>query len=86
VWTTLKSYSLYPLQQPFLVLEGRLDSLSAELVATFAAAYLSYRFVERPALRILRPKGKKDSALATPIVCYAEPEANGLRGTAFEAL
>jgi peptidoglycan/LPS O-acetylase OafA/YrhL len=85
VWSGLLSYSIYLWQQPFLVLEGRLDSLSARLVATFAAAYLSYSFVERPALRILGPQGKKDSALATPIVGYAEPEAKGLRGAAIEA-
>ena len=86
VWSGLLSYSLYLWQQPFLVLNGPLDFLSVRLFATFAVAYLSYRFVERPALRILRPKGKGDSALATPIVAYAEPEAKGIRGTAVEAL
>ena len=62
VWSGLLSYSLYLWQQPFLVLKGPLDFLSVRLFATFAAAYLSYRFIERPALRILRPKGKEDPA------------------------
>ena len=42
------------------------------LLATFVAAYLSYRFIERPVLNALRPKAKEDSAAATPVLAYAE--------------
>jgi peptidoglycan/LPS O-acetylase OafA/YrhL len=72
VWSGLLSYSLYLWQQPFLVLKGPLDFLSVRLLATFAAAYLSYRFIERPALNILRPKGEEDSTPATPVLAYAD--------------
>lgn len=86
VWSGLLSYSLYLWQQPFLVLKGPLDFLSVRLLATFAAAYLSYRFIERPVLNILRPKGKEDPAPAGPILTNAEPAAQGIRGTAVEVL
>ena len=86
VWSGLLSYSLYLWQQPFLVLKGRLDFLSVRLFATFAAAYLSYRFIERPALNILRPKGKEDPAPATPILASAETAAQRIRGRAVEVL
>lgn len=72
VWSGLISYSLYLWQQPFLVLKGPLYFLSVRLVATFAAAYLSYRFIERPVLNALRPKTKDDSAAAAPVLAYAE--------------
>jgi peptidoglycan/LPS O-acetylase OafA/YrhL len=72
VWSGLISYSLYLWQQPFLVLKGPLYFLSVRLVATFAAAYLSYRFIERPVLNALRPKTKDDAAAAAPVLAYAE--------------
>jgi peptidoglycan/LPS O-acetylase OafA/YrhL len=85
-WSGLLSYSLYLWQQPFLVLDGPLNFLSVRIVATFAVAYLSYRFVERPALNFFKPKGREDSAATTPIPPFAEPEAKRIRGTAVEAL
>ena len=72
VWSGLMSYSLYLWQQPFLVLRGPLDFLSVRLVATFVAAYLSYRFIERPVLKILSPKGKRESAPSSPVLAYAD--------------
>ncbi len=71
VWSGLMSYSLYLWQQPFLVLKGPLDFMSVRLVATFAAAYLSYRFIERPVLKVLGPK-RKESAPTAPVLAYAE--------------
>jgi peptidoglycan/LPS O-acetylase OafA/YrhL len=50
-WCGILSYSLYLWQQPFLTLDGPLNYLSARLALTFAAAFLSYRFIEQPALR-----------------------------------
>jgi peptidoglycan/LPS O-acetylase OafA/YrhL len=51
VWTGLLSYSLYLWQQPFLVFDGPLNYFSARILMTFLLAYLSYRFIERPALQ-----------------------------------
>jgi peptidoglycan/LPS O-acetylase OafA/YrhL len=55
VWMGLLSYSLYLWQQPFLVFDGPLNYMSVRLVLTFAAAYVSYRFVEQPMLRFRAP-------------------------------
>jgi peptidoglycan/LPS O-acetylase OafA/YrhL len=63
VWSGLLSYSLYLWQQPFLVLKGPLHFLSFRLVATFAAAYISYRFIEQPALGLLRRAGSGGSGI-----------------------
>jgi peptidoglycan/LPS O-acetylase OafA/YrhL len=51
VWTGVLSYSLYLWQQPLLVFDGPLNYLSVRLIATFALAYISYRFIEQPMLR-----------------------------------
>jgi peptidoglycan/LPS O-acetylase OafA/YrhL len=51
-WSGLISYSLYLWQQPFLTLAGPADTILVRLPLTFAAAYLSYCFVERPVLRM----------------------------------
>jgi peptidoglycan/LPS O-acetylase OafA/YrhL len=51
VWTGLLSYSLYLWQQPFLVFDGPLNYFSARILMTFLLAYVSYRFVEQPALQ-----------------------------------
>jgi peptidoglycan/LPS O-acetylase OafA/YrhL len=51
-WSGLLSYSLYLWQQPFLVLDGPLNYLAIRLPLAFVAAYLSYRFVERPVNRL----------------------------------
>jgi peptidoglycan/LPS O-acetylase OafA/YrhL len=72
VWSGLLSYSLYLWQQPFLTLKGPLHFLSVRLLATFAAAYLSYRVIEQPALNILRRKRKEDSTSVTPLLAYAD--------------
>jgi peptidoglycan/LPS O-acetylase OafA/YrhL len=77
VWSGLLSYSLYLWQQPFLVLDGPLNFMSVRLVATFAAAYLSYRFVEQPALSLLRRPRKGASTLTSP--AGAQPERQALR-------
>jgi len=50
-WTGLLSYSLYLWQQPFLVFDGPLNYFSARILMTFLLAYLSYRFIEQPALQ-----------------------------------
>ena len=66
VWSGLLSYSLYLWQQPFLVMNGPLNFLSARLTATLAAALLSYYLIERPALRffnhVSRPAATEDPA------------------------
>jgi peptidoglycan/LPS O-acetylase OafA/YrhL len=51
-WSGLLSYSLYLWQQPFLVLDGPLNYLAIRLPLAFVAAYLSYRFVEQPIIRL----------------------------------
>ncbi len=55
VWMGLLSYSLYLWQQTFLVFDGPLNYLSVRLLLTFAAAYISYRFIEQPMLRFRAP-------------------------------
>jgi peptidoglycan/LPS O-acetylase OafA/YrhL len=85
VWSGLLSYSLYLWQQPFLVLDGPLNFLSIRIIAAIAAAYISYRFVEQPALRVLRRRGKMEPLSTAPLVAYTQPERKGLRGAAAEA-
>jgi peptidoglycan/LPS O-acetylase OafA/YrhL len=85
VWSGLLSYSLYLWQQPFLVLDGPLNFLSVRLAATFAAAYISYRFVEQPALGALRREEKRHFALAATITGEVQPEHRALRGPVVEA-
>jgi peptidoglycan/LPS O-acetylase OafA/YrhL len=85
VWTGILSYSLYLWQQPFLVLDGPLNVLWARLAAMFAAAYLSYRLVEQPALRILRRDTKKGLELTGPMSSSTKPEHQPLRSAAAEA-
>jgi peptidoglycan/LPS O-acetylase OafA/YrhL len=51
VWTGLLSYSLYLWQQPFLVFDGPFNYFSARILMTFLLAYVSYRFIEQPALQ-----------------------------------
>lgn len=85
VWSGLLSYSLYLWQQPFLVLDGPLHFLSVRLVATFAAAYISYRFVEQPALSVLRRAGNGESRLTSSIPAGAQPERQALRDAAVGA-
>ena len=58
VWTGLLSYSLYLWQQPMLTLPGPAHNIPARLVATFALAYLSYRFIEQPVLNFGSRKNK----------------------------
>jgi peptidoglycan/LPS O-acetylase OafA/YrhL len=52
VWSGLLSYSLYLWQQPFLVFDGPFNNFLARILMTFLLAYISYRFVEQPALQI----------------------------------
>jgi peptidoglycan/LPS O-acetylase OafA/YrhL len=52
VWSGLLSYSLYLWQQPFLVFHGPFDYFLVRILLTFLLAYISYRFVEKPALDI----------------------------------
>lgn len=70
VWSGLLSYSLYLWQQPFLVFDGPLNYLVVRLPLAFAAAFLSYRFVEQPALRWFapapRPPQERPSVVAVP--------------------
>ena len=72
VWSGLLSYSLYLWQQPFLTLNGPLNFLSFRIFAALAVAYISYRFIERPVLNIFKPKTKEDSAVAAPLLAYAD--------------
>jgi peptidoglycan/LPS O-acetylase OafA/YrhL len=74
VWSGLLSYSLYLWQQPFLVFDGPLNFLSVRLVATFAAAYISYRFIEKPALSVLRPAGNEATRLTSTSPAGAQPD------------
>ena len=68
-WSGLLSYSLYLWQQPFLVLDGPLNYLGIRLPLAFAAAYLSYKFVEQPFIRLfaqsVRPVSEQHSG--TPV-------------------
>jgi peptidoglycan/LPS O-acetylase OafA/YrhL len=52
VWSGLLSYSLYLWQQPFLVFDGPFNYFSVRILMTFLLAFISYRFVEQPALEI----------------------------------
>jgi peptidoglycan/LPS O-acetylase OafA/YrhL len=70
VWVGLLSYSLYLWQQPFLVFDGPLNYLSVRLMLTFAAAYVSYRFVEQPMLRF-RLRGTIGSKAANTAIDIA---------------
>ena len=65
VWSGLLSYSLYLWQQPFFVLDGPCNFLSARLLAIFALAAISYHVIEQPALRLLKRERKQESALLT---------------------
>jgi peptidoglycan/LPS O-acetylase OafA/YrhL len=60
-WSGLLSYSIYLWQQPLLVMGGPLDILPLRLALTFLAAWLSYRFIELPALDLLARAGKRKS-------------------------
>jgi peptidoglycan/LPS O-acetylase OafA/YrhL len=51
-WSGLLSYSLYLWQQPFLVFDGPFNYFSVRILMTFLLAYISYRFVEQPALEV----------------------------------
>jgi peptidoglycan/LPS O-acetylase OafA/YrhL len=66
VWSGLLSYSLYLWQQPFLTTDGPLNYLSVRLCLTFVVAYLSYRFVEQPILRVFNQKPLKASVAIDP--------------------
>jgi peptidoglycan/LPS O-acetylase OafA/YrhL len=57
----LLSYSLYLWQQPFLVFDGPLNNLFIRLLLTFVVAYISYRLVEQPMLRL---RSRKPTATA----------------------
>lgn len=69
-WSGLISYSLYLWQQPFLTMAGPFDTIVMRLPLTFATAYLSYRFIERPVLRLAalarrsRSYGARSAAVA----------------------
>jgi peptidoglycan/LPS O-acetylase OafA/YrhL len=67
VWTGLLSYSLYLWQQPFLVFDGPLNYLSARILLTFALAYLSYRLIEQPLLKVCARK-RRDEHLADAVI------------------
>ncbi len=85
VWSGLLSYSLYLWQQPFLVLGGPLNFLSVRLVAIFTAAYLSYRFVEQPALRLLRRDANRNFLPTTLNATRVQPDNHSLQGAATES-
>jgi peptidoglycan/LPS O-acetylase OafA/YrhL len=59
VWTGLLSYSLYLWQQPFLLLDGPVNYLSARIVLTFVLGYLSYRLIEQPPLKVYARKRRE---------------------------
>jgi len=63
-WSGLLSYSLYLWQQPFLTLDGPWHFLSVRLLLTFAAAFLSYRFVEQPVIRFHSARSRSRLALS----------------------
>jgi peptidoglycan/LPS O-acetylase OafA/YrhL len=84
VWSGLLSYSLYLWQQPFLVLGGRFNFLSTRLAATFAAAYLSYRLVEQPALKFLRRNEHNSSSPAISGTARVQPGHHSLQGATSE--
>ncbi len=72
-WSGLLSYSLYLWQQPFLTLDGPWHFMSVRLLLTFAAAYLSYRFVEQPVLKALSSSPRIRPAIS--VVTDALPES-----------
>ena len=84
VWSGLLSYSLYLWQQPFLVFNGPFDSLPVRFAATFATAYLSYRFVEQPALSMRGSQRKGQPTLTAPLARGAQAEHQPLGGAAVE--
>jgi peptidoglycan/LPS O-acetylase OafA/YrhL len=63
VWVGLLSYSLYLWQQPFLVFDGPLNNFFVRLLLTFVMAYVSYRLVEQPMLRL---RSRKPGASTVP--------------------
>jgi len=65
IWVGLLSYSLYLWQQPFLVFDGPLNNLFVRLLLTFVVAYISYRLVEQPMLR-LRSRKPDLTAVKSP--------------------
>jgi peptidoglycan/LPS O-acetylase OafA/YrhL len=67
VWTGLLSYSLYLWQQPFLVFDGPANHFLARILMTFSAAYISYRFIEQPVLRVYGRR-RRESQLANAVV------------------
>jgi peptidoglycan/LPS O-acetylase OafA/YrhL len=85
VWSGLLSYSLYLWQQPFLVLGGPLNLLSVRLGAIFLAAYLSYRFVEQPALKLFRREVKRSFLPTTLNAIRVQPDDHSLHGAATES-
>jgi peptidoglycan/LPS O-acetylase OafA/YrhL len=64
-WSGLLSYSLYLWQQPLLVMGGPLDYVSVRLPILFAAAWISYRLVEQPALRLFATGSGKSLELSS---------------------
>jgi peptidoglycan/LPS O-acetylase OafA/YrhL len=71
-WSGLLSYSLYLWQQPFLVFDGPWNYLSVRLPLTFAAAFLSYRFIEKPVLSLFSSESR--SKHDRPALPNAVPE------------
>lgn len=63
VWVGLLSYSLYLWQQPFLVFDGPLNNFLVRMLLTFVMAYVSYRLVEQPMLRL---RSRKPAATTVP--------------------
>jgi peptidoglycan/LPS O-acetylase OafA/YrhL len=61
------SYSLYIWQQLFLGGPGLKLTLPLALCAAFACAYLSYRFIEQPSIRLGKQLIKGHSLLPEPI-------------------
>ncbi len=66
VWVGLLSYSLYLWQQPFLVFDGPLNNLFVRLFLTFVMAYVSYRLVEQPMLRLRSRKPATTTSVKAP--------------------
>lgn len=75
-WSGLLSYSLYLWQQPLLTLDGPWHLLSVRLALTFATAYLSYRFVEQPALKLFSSGARNRPAVL--VAANALPKRNSL--------
>jgi peptidoglycan/LPS O-acetylase OafA/YrhL len=67
VWSGLLSYSLYLWQQPFLVMNGRLNYFVVRLGLTFAAAYCSYKWVEQPIIHFFAGRDKRAERVSLPI-------------------